>query len=211
MTPKQQSYKNQATTILKELEKRNMEGYYCESKEEAKKKALELIEENSSVSWGGSITLSEVGLLDEIKRGNYNVLDRSTGKTREEVRKIYHQALDADYYLMSTNAITLDGKLVNIDGTGNRVGALIFGPRNVIIIAGMNKVAPTEEMALARIRNIASPPNAIRVGVDTPCSKTGKCHDCLSDQTICCQLVTTRYSKPKNRIKVILVGEELGY
>jgi len=211
MSIKKDFYLNQANTIIKNLEKRNMEGFYCNSKEEAKQKVLELIDENSSVSWGGSMTLGEIDIYSPLKEGNYKVIDRDSVNTPEEKRQKYLEAFNADYYLMSTNAITLDGKLINIDGNGNRVAALVYGPKKVIIVAGMNKVCPSEDKGVERVRNLATPPNAMRVGVNTPCSKTGKCHDCLSDQTICCQILTTRYSKHPDRIKVILVGEELGY
>ena len=117
----------------------------------------------------------------------------------------------ADYFLMSTNAITMDGELVNIDGRSNRVSCLCWGPQNVIIIAGMNKVALDVESALKRVRNFAAPPNAVRLNKNTPCAQTGKCADCYSPDCICSQIVITRRSSTPNRIKVILVGEELGY
>ncbi|MCT4688108.1 lactate utilization protein [Vallitalea sp.] len=211
MTPRKKYYENTSKNLIKQFQKRRIEAYYCENKELAKDKILELIKDGSSVSWGGSMTLHEINLFDSLKNGNYNLLDRSTANNNEEVSEIYHLALSADYYLMSSNAITLDGKLVNIDGNGNRLAALIYGPSNVIVVAGMNKVVLDEESALNRVRNEASPINTVRLNKNTPCSITGKCSDCLSDDCICCQTVITRMSRVPNRIKVILVGEELGY
>ena len=210
MTPIQQINRLTAEKIIKNLEKRDMQGFYCETKEDALKKALELTKEGSSVSWGGSESIKEIGLLDALRSGNYTLFDRYKAKTPEETRQVFLQAFDADFYFMSTNAITLDGELLNIDGMGNRTAALIFGPRNVVIIAGMNKVTTDLDTAVKRVRCKACPPNALRVGAATPCSKTGVCHECLGG-TICCQIVTTRQSRIKDRIKVILVGEDLGY
>lgn len=211
MSHKDLFYQNQAKTIIEKLSQRHMEGYFCESAQEAKLKALSLIEENSVVSWGGSQSIIQTGLIEALKKGGYTLLDRTAAKSSEEVRDVYLKAFDADYYLMSANAITLDGKLVNVDGNGNRVAALIYGPKNVIVIVGMNKVVIDEEAAIKRVRNFAAPPNAMRVGVTTPCTLTGKCHECMGENTICCNTVITRISKYPNRIKVILVGEELGY
>ncbi|PKM51947.1 MAG: lactate utilization protein [Firmicutes bacterium HGW-Firmicutes-7] len=211
MTPKKDFYQIQAEGIIKKLAQRNMPGFYCSTSEEAKNLAIELMDSPSVISWGGSVTITEIGLLDELKKHNYTLIDRKEAKSPEEVREIYLKAFDVDYYLMSANAITLNGELVNIDGNGNRVAALIYGPKNVIIIAGMNKIVPDEQGAVARIRNFATPPNALRINSDTPCSKTGKCNDCLQDECLCCQIVTTRFSRIPKRIKVILVGETLGY
>ncbi|MFP4016301.1 MAG: lactate utilization protein [Halanaerobiales bacterium] len=211
MEPIKRYYQVTAEELIKNFKKRNIEGYYCSTAEEAVEKALELIEEGSSVSWGGSMTIEDIGLLEELKTKKLKLLDRSTAENAEEKAEIYYKALNCDYYLMSSNAITQDGKLVNIDGNGNRIAALIYGPKNVLIVAGMNKVTKDEESAMKRIRNYASPTNAIRLEQETPCTKTGKCHECLVDDCICCQVLVTRKSRHDNRIKVILVGEKLGY
>lgn len=211
MPNKSEFYEKQAEGVIKKLEQRNMEAFYAKTSEEAQKKALELIEENSIVSFGGSSTLKEIGLIDAVKNGSYTVYDKSDAKTLEEKRELSLKAFDTDYYLMSSNAITLEGEIINIDAFGNRVAALIFGPKNVIIIAGMNKVIKDQDTAIKRIRNLAAPINTIRLKASTPCSKLGRCQDCISPETICCQTVITRYSKVAKRIKVILVGEELGY
>ena len=209
--PKQKYYENIANTIIKNLEKRQIEGYYCPDKKSALKKALELIPKGSSIGWGGSMTLLETGLLDAIKNEQYKIIDRDTAKTSEEQRKIYGEICCSDFFLMSTNAITLDGELINIDGRGNRVAFLCYGPQNVVILAGINKVVPDIESGFKRVRNIASPPNTVRLNKKTPCAITGKCEDCYSPDCICGQFVITRRSGVPNRIKIILIGEELGY
>lgn len=205
--------KLRAKTIIKGLEKRNMEGVFCETKEDALSKALSYIEEGSSVTWGGSMSIEEIGLMDAVKNGNYKVIDRSVAKNYEEQREIFSKAVLADYYLMSSNAITLDGELINIDGTGNRVACLTYGPKNVIMIVGMNKVVNDVEDGIKRVRNFASPPNTLRLGLKTPCSMTGRCGDCYGDTCICSQIVVTRRQSAamRGRIKIILVGESLGY
>lgn len=197
--------------IIKNLQSRNMEGFYADSKEAALKKALELIPEGSSVSWGGSMSIAEIGLKDALKNGNYTVYDREGAPNREEKRKMELAAYDCDFYLTSSNAISEDGVLVNIDGFANRVSSIAAGPRNVIMIVGMNKVVKDAENALSRARNEAAPVNAQRFPVDTPCKKTGACFDCKSPDTICCQILITRFSKIPGRIKVILVNDALGF
>lgn len=212
MNPKKTYYERQASTMIKNLKKRNMEGFYCATAAEAREKALSLIASGETVSFGGSMTIEECGILDALRaREDITLYDRATANNAEEMGVIFRQAFSADSYLMSANAITLDGELVNIDGNGNRVAALIFGPKQVIVVAGMNKVAATEEDAVHRARNMAAPPNCIRLNKKTPCSATGRCGDCYGEESICSQIVVTRRSSQKYRIKVILVGEELGY
>lgn len=211
MEAKKKYYQVNAQQLIKNFQKRSIEGYYCPTAEEAVEKAVQLIEEGSKISWGGSKTLADIGLLEKLKESKLDLLDRSTANNSDEKAAIYYKALDCDYYLMSSNAITQDGKLINIDGNGNRIAALIYGPKNVIIIAGMNKVTKDEESAIKRIRNYAAPTNAIRLEQETPCTKTGSCHECLVEDCICCQILITRKSNKNNRIKVILVGEELGF
>ena len=211
MNTKNEYYKIKAENLIKNFNKRNIEGYFAESSEAAKKKVMELIKENSSVSWGGSMTLKEIGVFDQLKAGSYKLLDRAAAQNSAEIEEIYHQALNADYYLMSSNAITQSGKLVNVDGNGNRLAALIYGPKNVIIVAGMNKVTVDEESAVKRVRNQAAPPNSIRLDQKTPCAELGYCSSCQIEDTICCQTVITRRSRQDGRIKVILVAEDLGF
>ncbi len=211
MTILQESYGNTAKTVIKNLTKRGMEGYYCATKEEAVAKAMELMEDNSVVSWGGSMTLSETGMMDALRASNHTLIDRMTAKTPDEQREIYAKTVMSDYYFMSTNAITYDGELVNIDGNGNRVACLITGPKNVIILAGMNKLTTDVDSAIARVHNQAAPPNGVRLNLDTPCAKTGVCSKCLSPQCMCCDTVVVRMSRNPGRIKVILIGESFGY
>ncbi len=211
MDPKEQSFKNLSENLIKKLKLRNMEGYYCNTREEAKELALSLMEKGSSVTWGGSMTIKEIGLLDALSPEDYEILDRSTAKTPEEQREFYGKAVMADYFLMSSNAITLDGQLINIDGNGNRVACLITGPRNVIVIAGINKLVTDVKAGIERVHNFAAPPNGVRLNTGTPCSTTGMCGNCLTDGCMCCQEVVTRKSRVKGRIKVIIVGESLGY
>ncbi|MBR2045117.1 MAG: lactate utilization protein [Agathobacter sp.] len=211
MSIKKEYYKNLSNTVLKGFDKRFIDGYYCETKEDAKELALSFVTENSTVSFGGSVTLDETGILEDLRnRTDITLYDRATAKTLEENKKIMHDALSCDYYFMSSNAITVDGELVNIDGNGNRVAALIYGPENVIIVAGMNKIVKTVEEGISRTRNVASPQNCVRLNKNTPCAVNGVCGNCLAD-TICDQIVITRASRVPKRIKVILVGEELGF
>lgn len=208
---KKQYYENVASTIIANLEKRRMEGYYCEDRAAAVAKVKELIAPGASVAWGGSMTLNESGVMDLIRTGDYQVLDRDQAVTPEEKKEMFGKIGTCDYFLMSTNAITLNGELVNIDGRGNRVSYLCFGPDHVIVVAGMNKLVTDVEAGIQRTRNMASPPNALRLNRKTPCAVTGRCGDCLSPDCICAQTVITRCSMVPGRIKVVLVGEELGY
>lgn len=197
--------------VVKALESRNMEAYYVKTREEALAKALELIPEGSSVSWGGSMSIAEIGLPDTLHAGNYKVLDRNEKETRAEQEEVMHQALNCDVFLGSANAVSEDGILVNIDGNANRVAAYSYGPKSVLLIVGMNKVVKTEADALSRARNEAAPINAQRFGIQTPCVKNGTCADCKSPECICCQILITRFSKVPKRTKVILVDENLGF
>lgn len=211
MNPKKKFYETAAETLIKNLDKRGMEAYYVDNKDDALKMALRFITPGSSVSWGGSMSINEIGLIPALKAWDCTVLDRTVPKTEEEKKEFFGKVAVCDYYFMSTNAITMDGELVNIDGTGNRVASLIFGPSNVVIIAGMNKVADNLESAVDRARNTAAPMNTIRLDRKTPCTQVGRCMDCMSPDCICNQFVVTRRSAPAGRIKIILVGEELGY
>ena len=194
--------------VIKGLTSRNMTGYYAKTKEEALQMAIELIPEGSSVTMGGGMSVHEIGLVKALKEGNYNFIDRDE---MEDKRAAMLFAYDADVFLMSANAMTEDGILVNIDGNANRVSALAQGPRKVIVIAGMNKICDDVDGAMKRARNVAAPINAQRFGLNTPCAKTGSCMNCKSPDTICCQFLITRYSKHPGRIHVILVDDFLGF
>lgn len=213
VSPKKQSYANQAQGIIKKLNARKMEGYYCDTTEEAKAKLLELLGKEGrtkTVSYGGSMTLDENGFKTAISSAGHELIIRENYKTEDELKECKAKTINSDVFLMSTNAITLDGELINIDGRGNRVCYLIYGPEEVIIVAGMNKVVSNVEDGIRRVRNIATPPNTVRLNKNTPCAMNGRCADCLQE-SICCQIVVTRVSMIQGRIKVILVGEELGY
>lgn len=194
--------------IIKGLEKRNMKGYYAEDREEALKIALGLINEGATVTMGGGMSVHEIGLVEALKKGNYNFIDRDEMEDREAAALA---GFTADYFLTSANAMTQDGVLVNIDGYGNRVAATVFGPGKVIYIVGMNKVCADPEAALKRARNTAAPTNIQRFDKNTPCSKTGTCMNCTSPDCICSQILFTRYSMIPNRIHVVLVNDNLGF
>lgn len=197
-----------AQVVIKGLNSRNMTGYYAPDKEAALAKALELIPEGSTVAMGGAASAAEIGLVDAVKSGNYNYIDRDA---MEDKRAAVLAGFDADVYLASANAITNDGIMVNIDGNANRVASIAFGPKKVVFIVGMNKVCNDLDGAMKRARNVAAPANAQRFGLATPCCKTGACLDCKSPDTICCQFLITRFSRHKDRIHVILVNDNLGY
>ncbi len=211
MNPLKAAAEKQAQSIITALEKRNMNGYYCSTKQECCELVMSMIKDNSTVTWGGTESIKECSIPQKLQEsGRFNIIDRAKFSP-DTMKEYYKEAFSADYYLMSTNAITLDGELMNIDGNGNRVSSLIFGPDKVIIVTGMNKVVSKIEDAYDRIRNIASPPNTIRLGKNTPCASKGKCGNCFCDDCICNQIVVTRRSRDKDRIHVILVGENLGF
>ena len=201
--------------VAANLKKRFFDAYYVETKEDALKKAIELIPKTDIISWGGSVSVSEIGLTDYIIANNYNVINRDEAKTPDDRINFLKKALFCDTYLMGTNALTKDGELVNIDCIGNRAAALIFGPKSVIIIAGINKVCGSVEEAVNRARNVAAPVNMQRIsaksGKQTPCCKTAECMNCISKESICSHIVITRLCNPENRIKIILTGETLGF
>lgn len=197
-----------AETIIKGLKNRNMTGYYAENKEEALKLALSLIPEGAKVTHGGTVTVEEIGLEAELKSGKYDYMDRAACPDK---RKAELFAYDCDVYLGSVNAISEDGVLVNIDGNANRVSAYAYGPKKLVLIVGMNKVAKDVDAAMKRARNEAAPINTQRFGLNTPCSKIGACMNCTSPDTICCQFLITRYSRHTGRIHVILVNDNLGF
>lgn len=196
-----------AQTVIKGLASRNMTGYYAATKEDALKQALDLIPEESTIAMGGCTSAVEIGLVSALQTGNYHYIDRSKMELREGMLAAY----DADVFLSSANAMTSDGILVNIDGNSNRVSAIAQGPKKVVFIVGMNKVCDDLDDAMKRARNVAAPINAQRFDIETPCKKTGKCFDCKSPDTICCQFLITRFSKHTDRIHVILVNDELGF
>lgn len=197
--------------VIKGLASRNMEGFYADDKKEALEIAKKLLAGAKSVGAGGSVTVSEIGLADELKKGNYGFIDRANYKTPEEVKKATIMMFDADAFVGSVNAITSDGVIVNIDGNSNRISAYAFGPKKLILIVGVQKITADLDSAIKRARNVAATINCDRLNRDTPCRKTGVCMNCKAKDTICCNFLITRYSRHDDRIKVILVNEELGF
>ncbi|NLU23476.1 MAG: lactate utilization protein [Clostridiales bacterium] len=204
-------YDKAGPKVVEALKKRSFEAFYVSTAQEAVAKVLTLIPKEHTVSWGGTMTMAEVKMQAKLAEAGYTLIDRDTGKTPEERDAMMKKALTCGTFLMSSNAVSADGQLVNIDGNGNRVAALCFGPDSVIVVAGMNKVAPNLESAISRARNTAAPANAQRfAGIKTPCAVTGLCSDCISPDCICSSMVITRTCHTPGRIKVILVGEDLG-
>ena len=212
MDPKKQSWKTLASRMITNFKKRNIEAFYCEDASSAVDLAMSLMEDGTTASYGGSETIKEIGLLDAIRnRASIELVERTNIKTDADKKQHFLRCMTSDYFLMSSNAITIDGELVNIDGNGNRLACLIHGPEHVLIFAGMNKITADVESGIKRIRNIAAPPNAVRLNTQTPCHINGYCKDCQTEDCMCCQVVVTRHSRHTGRIKVILIGEELGY
>lgn len=203
-------YEKKAQVLVKNLKARHFEAWYCANKEEALHAALELIPEGACVGWGGAMSAVQIGLMDRLKSGEYRVIDRDQTNTPEERHAAMKRCLTSDVFISGANAISMDGQMVNIDGMGNRVAAIVYGPDSVIIIAGMNKVVDSLDDAVRRARTVAAPRNKQRFPAQTPCLVTGTCADCLSPGCICNQILVTRNCNPAGRIKIILVGEELG-
>jgi hypothetical protein len=207
----EQRYSKLGPKVVEALKKRSFDAMYFDTREEAIEKIMAFIPKDHQISWGGSKTFVDLGIQERLAKEGYNLLDRDKAQSPAERTDIMRRALLCDTFLCSANAISEDGQLVNIDGNGNRVAAMIFGPKQVILAAGMNKVTKTLEAALVRARTIAAPLNMQRFADHkTPCNENGTCADCLSLDTICSHIVTTRFCKPAGRIKVILIGQDLG-
>ena len=207
--PKKMYYDKRGEIIVKNLTSHGFEAYYCEDKEAALAKALELIPKGATVGWGGAMSAQQIGLLDAMNEGEYNAIDRDKAPNMEEREKAMRACLQSDYFITGANALSIDGQMVNIDGMGNRVAAIVYGPKYVVVIAGMNKVVDSLEAAVVRARTVAAPANKQRFPMQTPCAVTGVCGNCKTEG-ICNHMLITRNSKPISRIKVILVGEDLG-
>lgn len=212
MTPKKQAFKTLANTMIQNFKKRNIEAFYCEDSVAAVALAMDLMKDGGRVGMGGAETVRECGLLDAVKvADNLHFIDRSLATTPEERKAVFLETMGCDYFLMSSNAVTIDGELINIDGNGNRVACLCHGPEQVIVLVGMNKIVDDISSGIARTQNVAAPANAARLGTRTPCAALGHCGDCHSQDCMCAQIVITRHSRQNGRIKVLLIGEELGF
>ena len=211
MTPREKRNERLAEKLIKNLKSRHYDAYYCHNKEELLSKVKELIQEGSSISWGGSMSIRDTGITTLLKNGNYQVFDRDDVNTNEDKVRIYRQAFECDWYLGSVNAISEDGVIVNIDGNGNRVAAMTWGPSHVLLVVGMNKVCQDVDAAIKRARSEAAPVNMARFDFNTPCQHDGCCHDCKSPDSICNYVMIQRMSHPAGRHIVILVDEILGY
>ncbi len=208
----------QILMTVENLKKNNMNAFYAENKQDALEIVKTLIKDGDTVSCGGSSTIKEVGVIDLLKNGSYKFLNRSApGLSKEDVEKIFRDSFSCDAYFSSSNAITLSGELYNVDGNSNRVAAICFGPKKVIIIAGKNKIVKDIDGAIKRVKSCAAPKNAKRLGLDTYCSKFDCCMSpeigkgCKCESRICCSYVVSGFQRIKDRINVIIVDEELGY
>ena len=208
---KRAAYRSTAQTVIKNLRRRNMEGYYCETAEEAVQLVCDMIPAGDSITWGGTVTFGETGVKAALEQGDWRMIDRATATTPEEKREMWRDRTSADWFFMSANALTLDGELVNIDGNSDRLSLLLHGPEHVVVLVGMNKLVADVDAGFKRIRTVTCPLNAARLHTNTPCEVAGVCSECHSERCMCCQMVVTRHSRHEGRIKVILIGESLGY
>lgn len=213
MTPKEKRNALLAEKLVGNLKQRHYEAFFCPTAQEAVEKITGMIPEGSSVTWGGSMTIRDMGLTKALhNKEGLDIWDRDLAPSREEAQEIYRRAFYADYYLSSVNAMSEDGEIVNIDGNGNRVAAITFGPKRVILVVGINKVAQNLDTAISRARSLAAPVNMMRFAdLNTPCKNDGMCHDCKSPDSICNYIQIMRNSHPVGRHIVVIVGEELGY
>lgn len=219
----EQTLKSTLERVAENLRKNNMEAFIAENKADAKEIVQSLLKDRMSVATGGSESLKECGITELLTSEKYNFIDRSKGKTPEEVHKLYEEQYGCDTYLCSSNAVTEDGVLYNVDGNSNRVSMIAFGPKNVIMVVGYNKIVKNLDEAILRVKTIAAPKNTVRLNLDTYCNKCGECMSisqgkgvvmnagCDSDARICCNYLISAQQRHKGRIKVILVGEKLGY
>lgn len=214
--------KSRVDKTLANLRRNRIEAHYCDTKEDALTLLKTLLNPGDTVTHGGSETLKQIGAVDLLRTGDYRYLDRSAAGSPEEVERIYRESFSADVYLTSANAVTENGELYNVDGNSNRVAAILYGPKSVVFVCGVNKIVPDLDAAVRRIKTQAAPPNTVRLGIDTPCSKTGACvslntenpdmcSGCRVPGRICCNYAVCAYQRHVNRLKVILVGENLGY
>ncbi len=211
MTPTEKRNELLAQRVIKGLKRRHYNAFYCHTREQLLEQIRMLIPEGSSISWGGSMTIRDAGITTMLKNGNYEVFDRDDVSTEEDKLRIYRKAFEVDYYLSSANAMSEDGVIVNIDGNGNRVAAITWGPKHVIFVVSLNKICQDTDAAIKRARSTAAPINSMRFALKTPCQADGTCHDCLSPDSICNYIAIQRMSHPAGRCTVILIDDSLGY
>ena len=205
-------YEQRVKRTIENLEKNNMEAFYVEKETAVLEKVQELISEGNTVAVGGSMTLFETGIIELLRTGKYNFLDRyAEGLSAEGIKEVFRKSFFADAYVVSSNAVTEEGQLYNVDGNGNRVAAMLYGPDKVIVIVGVNKIVKDVQAAAERCKQVAAPANNVRLTTNNPCSKIGTCMDCKSPTRICNNYVLIGRQGRKDRIKVIIVGKELGY
>lgn len=201
-----------AASIIKKLEQHGMEGHFCASRGEAVELVLSWMKAGDSVTWGGSETFKESGMKAALDNaGCYRMVDRTTASTPEEQREMWRDRTSADWFFMSANALTVNGELVNIDGNSDRLSLLLHGPAHVVVLVGMNKVVADVDAGFKRIRTVACPLNAARLHTNTPCELTGTRAECHAAGCMCCNMVVTRHARGAGRVRVVIIGEELGY
>jgi hypothetical protein len=199
-------------TVVAGLQRRNTEAMQVTDGDAAVRQVLDMIPEGATVGLGGSLTVQQIGLLDALRSGKYTLYDQyAKGLSPDKSLQVRRKGLLADFFVTGSNAITLDGRLVNLDGTGNRVAAITFGPQRVIMVVGRNKIVSDVDEALDRIWNLAAPLNAARLNRKTPCTTTARCEDCSSADRICNHLVITERQMAPGRLTVILVDQDLGF
>ncbi|MCT8975988.1 lactate utilization protein [Clostridium sp. CX1] len=197
---------------IENLEKNNMDAYFVQDEKALVEKISEFVTDGDTVSVGGSMTLFETGVIEFLRKGKFNFLDRyKEGLTAADTKDIFRKSFLADAYFVSSNAVTEKGELYNVDGNGNRVAAMLYGPDKVIVIVGVNKIVKDVDEAIKRTKGCAAPANTKRLNRNTPCTKVGYCVECSSDERICNDYVLMRRQTQKGRVKVIIVGKELGY
>lgn len=207
---REDAMKRMADHVIEGLKKRNMEGFYCATKAEAADMIMGMIAPGSKVTWGGSSSMKDLGLVEKIQNGDYTVIEYPAHEKEIAGNPIYQNVVGADYFIMGTNAITVNGELINVDGASNRVGCLVHGPKHVIVIAGLNKLVKNVEDGYNRIQTQICPIIADATNRKTPCGVAGFCADCHSPECMCCNIVVTRHSRYTGRIKVVIVGENVG-
>lgn len=211
MNIKAKFYEGRALKAVKALKKNGFDAFYVPTKDEAARKVLEMVPENASVGVGGSVTIRELGVVEALRAKGHTIFDHSQATTPEAKMAARKGQLTCDVFLASANALSMDGKLVNIDGTGNRVASMIFGPGHVILVVGANKITGNLQQAMDRAKDIAAPMNAARLKLQTPCLATGRCEGCMSEDRICNVTTIIERRPTLTPFTVIVVGEDLGF